>query len=406
MLKRLTVQTENLDTAAAVAISLLVQTAISMLAGCIPLLAPMIADSRGWKADLITFYAPMVYMVGFSINFAVPNLLARFGGMGLSLICLAACAGGMVCVLVDNLAISALSTVGIGLALGMMNPAGAQILASRTSPRTAGTIMAVRQTGVPLGGMLAGAVAPVVAVRYGWEQAIAVFAAGSAMLAGGLLPTTRWLNGDMHGDGSRPRGKLEPIRRLLHIRGMGSIIAAATVFSAALVCLRTFLAVYLVKDLGFSVAVAGLAFSVSQAAGMVGQLGWALLSDRLLAPHATMCVIGFFIAGAGALIATFSGNWSWGAICAVTVVYGAGAAGFVPLVLGEVARRAEPGQVGAVTSAANLFLLGGVVVGPMLFGAMASVQSYSAAFAALSACVLAVSLMTGVRAGNTPIRQA
>jgi len=387
----------SFGTAAAVGISLAVQTAISMLAGCIPLLAPMIADTRGWRADLIALFAPMVYLVGFGINFAVPRLLARYGGMGLSLICVAACVSGLVCVLFDNLAICALSTVGIGVAVGMMNPASAQMLAPRTSPRTASTIMAVKQTGVPLGGMLAGALAPALAVRFGWQEALGVFAIGSAILVGALLPTVRWLNGDMNGSGSRSPGRVE-MRRLLCIPGMWVIVVAGAVFSAALVCLRTFLAVYLVKELGFSLAVAGLAFSASQAAGMVGQLGWAAISDRLLAPHATMGLIGFFIASAAVLIAAFSARWAAGAVCAVTVVYGLGAAGFVPLVLGEVARRADPGEVGAVTSAANLFLLGGVVVGPMLFGAVASVQGYSAAFAALSACVLVVSLIACMRA--------
>ena len=395
MFKQLAARAANADLIAAVGISLLVQTAISMLGGCIPLLAPMIADTRGWSVDLIALYAPMVYAVAFGINFVVPKLLTRFGGMGLSLICVLACATGLACALFDNLVIFAFSTVGIGIALGMMNPASAQVLGPRTSPGIASTVMAIKQTGVPLGGALAGALAPVLAIQFGWERAIGAVAIGSALFAAALLPTVRWLNGDSSGTGHRPLSGLEPMRRLLQMPRMWAIIAAGTMFSVALVCLRTFLAVYLVNDLGFSIGIAGLAFSASQVAGMLGQIGWAAVADRLLAPHLAMALIGIVIAGAGALIAAFSGHWSAGAICAVTAVYGLGAAGFVPLVLGEVARRAEPKQVGAITSAANLFLVGGVVVGPMLFGGLASMASYSVAFGALAGCVLVVAVIAG-----------
>ena len=53
--------------------------------------------------------------------------------------------------------------------------------------------------------------------------------------------------------------------------------------------------------------------------------------------------------------------------------------------------------VGAVTSAANLFLLGGVVLGPMLFGGLASLQNYSIAFGGLAGCVFIVSAITAAR---------
>jgi MFS family permease len=388
----------KLEIATAVLITLVVQTAISMVAACIPLLAPMIADARGWTTGLIAFYAPLVYCVGFAVNFAGPRLIAQFGGMGVNLICVASGAAGLACMLFDSLTICALSTLGIGVAVGMMNPASAQVLGPRTSPRNAGTIMAIKQTGVPLGGIVAGMVTPLLAVSYGWQWAVVAFIAGSVVLIAPLLPTVRWLNGDAKRSELRAVGQLEAMRSLLRSPGMSTLVAAGAMFSAALVCLRTFLAVYLVKDLGFSLAVAGAAFSASQIAGMIGQLGWAALSDRLLRPHRTMALIGLLIAAAAAAMAGFSARWPAVAVTAVVSTFGVGAAGFVPLLLGEVARRAEPAQVGAVTSAANLFLLGGVIVGPMAFGALATLYSYQLAFGALAGAILAVSTVAAARA--------
>lgn len=389
------------EIAAAVLITLLVQTAISMVAACIPLLAPMIAEARGWTIELITFYAPLVYCVAFTVNFAGPRLIARFGGMGVNLICVASGAAGLACTLFHSVILFAFSTLGIGLAVGMMNPAGAQVLGPRTTPATAGTIMAIKQTGVPLGGIAAGVLTPLLAVSYGWHWAVVVFIAGSALLIASLLPTLRWLNGDAKRSERRAVGQIEAMRSLLCSPGMGTLIAAGTMFSAALVCLRTFLAVYLVKELGFSLAVAGAAFSASQIAGMLGQLGWAALSDRLLRPHRTMALVGLVIAAAAAVMAGFSAQWPAVAVTAVVSAFGAGAAGFVPLLLGEVARRVEPARVGAVTSAANLFLLAGVIVGPMAFGALAILRSYQFAFGALALGILAISLVTAARTRMT-----
>jgi MFS family permease len=378
------------DILAPVAICLLVQTVISMLAACIPVLAPLIANARHWNVDVIALYAPIVYLVAFLINFRVPHLLSRLGGMGLSLVGLASSTIGILCIAFPSFVFGAMAAVAIGVATGIMNPASTQILGPRSSPRTAGTIMAIKQTGVPMGSMLAGVLTPVIAYRYGWQATVIFLAVASTALVFALLPTVGWLNGSRTGAGDAPYRPLALIRHLLLIEGMAPLVAAATLFSAALVCLRSFLTVYLVKELGLSLAVAGLAFGASQAAGMVGQIGWAALSDRVLSPNATMAIIGLLIAVASLLTALFSARWPMAAIGAVAVIFGLSAAGFAPVVFGEVARRAPPGQSGTLASGANLFLMGGVVLGPLAFGGIASLYSYSAAFVALAACIIGV----------------
>jgi MFS family permease len=378
------------DILAPIAICLLVQAMISLLAACIPVLAPLIASARQWNVDVIALYAPIVYLVAFLINFRVPHLLSRLGGMGLSLVGLASSAIGILCVAFPSIVLCAVAAVAIGVATGIMNPASTQILGPRSSAQTAGLIMAIKQTGVPMGSMLAGMLTPVIAFRFGWQAAIVFLAGTSAALVLALLPTVGWLNGTRTEMAGAPYRPVALIRRLMSIEGMASMVAAGTLFSAALVCLRSFLTVYLVKELGLSLGVAGLAFGISQAAGMVGQIGWAILSDRLLSPNATMALIGILIAAASLLTAMFSSRWPVAGIGVVEAMFGLGAAGFAPVVFGEVARRAPPGQSGTLASGANLFLMGGVVVGPLAFGGIASFFTYRTAFVALAACILGV----------------
>src|SRR5690606_37923259 len=70
--------------------------------------------------------------------------------------------------------------VGSGTALSV--PAGSHIIARHASPRHAPLIFSIKQTGVPVGGILAGVIIPMLALRYGWQGGFV----GAAMLCFGL----------------------------------------------------------------------------------------------------------------------------------------------------------------------------------------------------------------------------
>ncbi len=98
-------------------------------------------------------------------------------------------------------------------------------------------------------------------------------------------------------------------------------------------------------------------------------------------------------------MAGFSMHWPVSGIMLVAAVLGFSAAGFIPVILGEVARHSPPGQVGALTSGANVFVIAGAFFGPLAFGGIGSVLSYRAAFIALAvgAAITAVGLLTTAR---------
>jgi MFS family permease len=154
-------------------------------------------------------------------------------------------------------------------------------------------------------------------------------------------------------------------------------------------CLRSFFVVYLVTYQRLGLVTAGVAFSVSQAAGMIGQVGWAALSDRLLSVHAVMAIIGMLMSAAALCTASMTPYWPLGAIYVVAAVYGVSAAGYLPVLLGEVAKQSSPGQVGALTSGAQLFPLSGCILGPLAFGGMTAVMGMPAAFILAAASTLA-----------------
>lgn len=398
------------DVAVVLALTLLVQTTVSLLAASVAVLAPAIAHGRGWNLSLIALYAPLLYVGAFLISFRVPWLLSRLGGMGVALGAIAAGAAGLVCLLSPLPAMAVVAAFLIGASYGSMTPASSHILGPRTTPQNAGLIMSIKQVGVPMGAMLAGLLLPYPVTHYGWQQVAATTAIASAVIAIALLPTVPWLNG-LEAKAPANFHPLDPIRRLLAIPGMTGVLIATLVYTAIQLCVRSLLTTYLVKDVALSLSAAGLALSISQGAGMVGQIIWAWVSDRLMTPRRVLAAVGAVICAGALGTASFSPQWSAAAIMIVTVALGFSAAGFIPVILGEVARCSPPGQVGAFTSGANLFIITGAFLGPLVFGGIGTALDYRAAFivlaggAAITATILMVSRRRVPATDKATIRQ-
>jgi MFS family permease len=185
---------------------------------------------------------------------------------------------------------------------------------------------------------------------------------------------------------------------------MKEVALLGAVFCGMQVAFRSFFTVYLVRDLNMNLVTAGLAFSLSQVAGMIGQVGWALVADRFLDIRQTLGTIGLLIGGAAIITAGLVDGSASAWIMMVAIVFGATVAGFMPVLFGEVARRAPAGQAGALTAGLNLFLIGGSIAGPLIFGAIAYGFDYSVAFfvTGLGTCLAVASVFLDRRRTDVP----
>jgi MFS family permease len=382
-----------LEVYGAVGLSLLTQAMVSLLAASVPVFAPVIAADRGWNVAIVALYPTTLFATAFLVSFWVPQLLGRLGGMGLSVGCLALSATGLMCVLAPHIPLIAGAPLTAGIALASMNPASSQVLRARTTSRNAAFILSIKQTGVPLGGVLAGMLVPLLVARSTWRDAVLILVTANIAMALLLLPSVRWLDRSAAAVRGPVRNPLAPLKRLLATPGMPPILLASFVFIGMQMCLRTFFTAYLVDSQKLELADAGLIFSVSQGAGMLGQVGWAAVADRLLAARWVMAILGLLISAAATLTAMMTVDWPIYAVLGVAATFGVSAAAFVPVVLGEVARRWPAEDVGALTSGVQLFFMSGALLWPLLFGAMLSQFGFSNAFMISGGCSFAVVLM-------------
>lgn len=371
----------------AIGVAFCIQTVISFLAAIVPVIAVEIAATKQWDVNAVTFYLPLVYASALAVSFGVPALLARCGAVLLGIVCIA-CAGlGQLALLAADWRVVILAPLVIGFAIGGMNPVTSQILSPYASACNAAAITAIKQTGVPLGAVFAGLVGPLLAGAGGWLMAVACSTIAALVIAAALLPVG--LTSRRREQAPRsPTHPLEPIKRLLALPGIKTVIVAGIAYVVAQFCLRSFFTVYLVRDVGLTLSFAGFAFAVTQAAGMAGQLFWGTLCGRAMTHHAVLAVIGALMALASGIMAYANGTWGAAAILGVSGLFGFTAAGFVPVVLGAVMTSSTADQAGALTSALNMFLLGTSLLGPVAFGGIARSFGYSGAFLAVAAACM------------------
>jgi MFS family permease len=152
--------------------------------------------------------------------------------------------------------------------------------------------------------------------------------------------------------------------------------------------LSSFLVVYLTSAAGLDLVLAGALLSPSQLAGVAGRLGWGFVADRVPSPRLLLVGIALLMAVAAGLMSLFTTAWPVGAIAAVVILLGAMASGWNGVFLAEIIRDIRPAEVGLATSGSLMFTYLGIVLGPSLFGALASAVGFPKAYIVMGAAVL------------------
>src|SRR2546423_11131534 len=220
-------------------------------------------------------------------------------------------------------------------------------------------VFSIKQTGVPGGAALAGAALPPLALAIGWRPALLVAALCGVGIAALAQSTRRRLDVT---SAERPfsiAALLAPLRTVVRHPALVELSIVGFVYAAMQMCLMSFLVVYLTETLGHPLITAGLALTTANLGGIIGRIAWGALADHWLPPRRLLGVIG--VASAGFAFATvgFSPGWPLAALLLVAACFGATGIGWNGVQLSEIARRAPPGEAGAVTGAAGFITFRG-----------------------------------------------
>src|SRR5690606_22106089 len=365
------------------------QTTSSFLSRLIPIVAPAMSAEFGWSGSSIGYLTASNSLGGLAILVAGSALLKQIGRMRTLQLTLVLGAICMALLLYPSVGIALAACFIMGLSNGAANPAGSEVLQRFSPPGKRNLMFSIKQAGVPVGGVVAGLLVPVVVALAGWRMALLV----CALVV--LLPTllTWRLSAGLDETPAKKRRALHmptlqslrtlsvPLAALGHNRGLLKMSVVGSLFAVSQSCWFTFTVIYLIDGLGFSLGLAGAVFAVMQAGGVIGRIALGWLSDYLRSATATLSIAAVFSAATTALLGLTSPQWPLWAVILLAFVAGCSAASWNGVQIAEVARR-SPSHLIAETAAGSSILVNLTnMVAPTAFAAfVAAGGGYTYAF--------------------------
>jgi MFS family permease len=365
-----------------------VQVLVSFAGLAGPVLAPLAAAEFGVDPVYIGVYVALIYGVAACSGLVSAGLITCFGPIRMSQASLVLAALALLCAATGHIAGLVANAFLMGMAYGPPTPASTTMLSRNAPARSMNLLFSIRQTGVPIGNMLAGALLPGLALALGWRMAVLLAAAACLALVLVVQPARAAADAarDPQHRLSGQNAVLTPLRLVFGLGELRRMALVSLAYSGMQSALGAFLVVYLHDEVGVPLVLAGVILSAAQIAGAGGRVVWGIVADRFAPPRVVLGGLGLTMTAAALMTGLFTPAWPVVAIFAVCVVFGGTAVAWNGVFLAQVARFAPPGRAGEVTSGVTFVTFSGVVVAPMLFtGIVSATGSYTSGFAAIAA---------------------
>ena len=347
------------------------------------------AADLGVKSTSIGIYTAVIYVTGMLSGLIAGSFLTRYGVIRTCQVALFVGVLGLG--LASALpfwpvAIGAAVLVGIGT--GPLNPAGSRILARHTPPQWQPFVFSVKQTGTPLGGMLAGLLLPPLMMLYDWR--IAVVAIPLITLFGLQL-----IRSDLDDDRDPAirisfAGILTSLRLILTSKPLVTLATAGYLYTFAQMSILSFMVIYLQEANGLSAEFAGGIFAIIHGSAIPARIVWGAVAGRFLSSWVLLGLLGVVMSGSILAMSLFVPTWPFWLTALIAIMLGASTNGVLGLLMSEFARLAPEDKVGETVGGAQFFLFFGIVSGPPIFGAMIEFGGgYSNAFYLIATTTLA-----------------
>lgn len=260
------------------------------------------------------------------------------------------------------------ATVVMGFGYSIVNPSTAKGVLTWFSERRRATAMGFKQTGVPIGGVLAAGNGALVTL-FSWQSIFVAVAC--IVLVNGLLCLLL----------------VEPIQRSAHesiattIRAMlrvGRVTNIRVLFLANIswnmgqTNFYSYLTIFMREAAGASQPVAGMVLGLAQISSAIGRIGWGVVSDTLLRGARKWITLGLCAVSAVLMLAMTAVEPGAGLWLGVALAFGLGItiASYPTLAQTLAVESVQPAQSGAAMGYSLMGTSIGGVIGPPIFGAV------------------------------------
>ncbi|HUF81919.1 MAG TPA: MFS transporter [Burkholderiales bacterium] len=365
----------------AVLVTTAAQMVVAMANIVLPTIAPKVAETLQVDPVLVGYHVGLTFGAAALTSVYGGLAVMRWGAASATQFAMLSAVAGLGLLALPHLAFIVLGSLAVGIGMGLAAPAAAHLLVRHTPPERRNLVFSIKQTGVPLGGVIVALTAPALAVTIGWQWALAMIAAaGVATLLLARRAAAGWdadrnAGGSLHGNpfGGVPLvWKLEPLRW---------ISLAAVLFSGVQRILLSFSVIYLVAEGGYGLVEAGVMLSLAQIGGSVSRIPWGWLADRLRSGVAVLTVICLIMIASSVALVALDATWPKPLVYLLFLALGASCVGWNGIVHAECARLSPPGTISLVAGGTSFFIYGGVMLGPPVFAAAyGAIGSYGTTF--------------------------
>lgn len=348
-------------------------------------LAPIVSSALEVSVESVGYQISVVYIAAAVVSSISGALVHRFGGSAISQAALLVGAAGCVGLVSGNLIITGFASLLIGVAYGMTNPAASQLLNRVTPERRRGIVFSIKQSGVPLGGAVAGVSLPALTVLFSWQGAILCVAGIALIVAVCMIPTRKHLDYDRDTTAKISGNLISGPIMVWNLPRLRALSIMGFCFSAVQLSLMSFMVILLVEDALWGLITAGVVASLVQVFGAIARVSWGMLADRTGHGMLVLAIVGTIICIACLGVAGLTPSWPDWLVIFTLSIFGVSAIGWNGVFMAEIVRSAPLGKVGEATGGALTFTFAGVVLGPSLYAAAHSFfPSHSATFLVLT----------------------
>lgn len=382
----------------ALAVTLGVQTLSAFALQSPTVFGPIATRDLGIAPERLGTFVVIINLAAMLMGLASPSVIQRFGPLRTVQIVIGLLIAGLLLGGTGWLPAVILAAVLFGIGNGFIGPVSSTILVER-SPRSAmSLVFSIKQTGVPVGSMLAGAIIPIAVLAIGWRHTLWVCAALYVLALVAMQPLRA--DYDRHRDVKARltvRAALTQMRAAIamtlddpRLLNLGFITFA---YVAQQIAVMTYAVTYFNLELGHALVAAGFLYAAMQFAGIVGRIFWGFLADRMERPGVLLGALGVVSAAFSVVLALVTPQWSTAAVVTVCVLFGLTGVGWNGLFFAEVARTVPRDKVTRATSGGMFFSFLGGLSGPLAFSTLLpSGTSYGWGFAVIGVLPLAAGL--------------
>lgn len=376
---------------------MLIQQAFAYFATLVlPNMAPVVAQALDIDPHLIGYYTGVVYLFSSLGQVSCGGFILRYGAVRMSQISLFFMGAALTTGYFGELLVFVVSAALIGLASSVSTPASSHLLARYSPPKYAPLIFSVKQTGVPVGGLMAGIMVPFLLSWLGWKGVFVASGVFLMIFAIMLQPIRNRFDTDRNPTQSLKPGFIwQTLRQVMATPSLRDLALGMFCFVGLQGLFGSYFVTYISETMERPLESANYIFSIAMSTAIAARILWGWVGSALMPARRLIAYLSAVMVLAAVGMGSIEPGWTDLAIIGVAILYCISAISWHGLMMAELARLSPAGQVGPVTGAALACAGAGMMAYPMLYAVLVEMTgdaSLGFYLAALPAAVMAVKL--------------